>query len=175
MHISFSIGDNISYWQWQAIEAPKITESSLQTCNLSCIPWKFRQPKPRMLRSAWTKTFGDCTAHVIWSDPKVSSILKTRIISFPCCSFHAYQFLPWHMLFSLVDKFTFLLPLLRGTLFTGGWQSVCTRTTQLIYSSLMPALRYINLYLIQLTFMYVSYPVFRLIHVNFLVMLETRT
>jgi hypothetical protein len=63
-----------------------------------------------------------------------------------------WYFLCWINLLSL--------PLLRGTLFAGGWKLVCTRTKQLIYSSLIPALGYINIilsYIAQLTFMYVQY------------------
>jgi hypothetical protein len=78
-----------------------------------------------------------------------------------------WYFLCWINLLSL--------PLLRGALFTGGWKLVCTRTKQLIYSSLIPALRYINIILsfIAHFHMYVQYPVFPLTHANFLV-LETR-
>jgi hypothetical protein len=50
-----------------------------------------------------------------------------------------WYFLCWINLLSL--------PLLRGTLFTWGWKLVCTRTKQLIYSSLIPALGYINIIL----------------------------
>jgi hypothetical protein len=54
-----------------------------------------------------TKTFGGCTEHIIWSDPKVSTIMKARTDAFSFCFCHAYQFLPWHLVFSLLDKFTF--------------------------------------------------------------------